>query len=395
MGRGGVRPGSKSSVEIDFYYRGVRCKERIKLKPTPRNLRYAENLKGAIENEITAGTFNYARYFPESPRARRLSNKPGDAIAIADYLQDWLGREKRNTKASTWNGYRKIVENILVPAFGQLMLGEFRRKHAVEWAGRQTSTKKTIGNTLSPLRVAFDDAVEEELIEVNPLAGWKLRRRDDRRRKNDDIDPFTSEERAAILGALTGQGRHLIQFAFWAGLRTSELCALDWSDIDFVRGFVRVSRALTQHSDEAEDTKTQAGEREVKLLGPALEALKEQKGHTYLAGVEVFQNPRTGERWQGDQPIRKTLWTHALKRAGVRYRRPYQTRHTYASMLLMAGEHVMWVSRQLGHKDWAFTARTYSRFMPDDMPEAGSKVEIAWGGDWSTSGQPLPGKERG
>lgn len=391
MGRGGVRPASKSSIEIDFYYRGVRCRERVRLPPTPRNLRYAENLKGEIENAIARGTFNYADHFPDSPRAKQLSKMPGDTTSLADYLERWLQREKQNTKASTWEGYRKIIQGRLIPAFGELTLTGLRRKHVLDWLDKQTASKKTLGNILSPLRIALDDAVDAELIEHNPLAGWKLRRRNDKRRRHDSVDPFTSEEREAILSTLNGQGRNLIQFAFWTGLRTSELCALEWSDIDFVRGFVRINKALTQHSDEPEDTKTDAGEREVKLLSPALEALKAQKAHTYLAGVEVFQNPRTGERWTGDQPIRKTLWQPALKRAGVRYRRPYQTRHTYASMMLMAGEHVMWVSRQMGHADWAFTARTYARFIPDDMPDAGSKAEI----EWSASGQPPAAKPHG
>src|SRR5262249_10919653 len=153
---------------------------------------------------------------------------------------------------------------------------------------------------------------------------------------------------------LDGQGYNLVQFAFWTGLRTSELCALDWTDIDWLRGMVRVSRALTQGSDEPEETKTAAGLRDVKLLQPALEAIKAQKAHTFLKGVEVFQDPRNAERWKGDQAIRKTMWTPALKRAGVRYRNPYQTRHSFASMMLMAGENVMWVAKQMGHTDWAF-----------------------------------------
>lgn len=379
MGRkGGVRQRSQSSIEIDFYYRGQRCRERLKLEPKARNLRYAENIKGEIENAIASGTFRYADYFPDSPRAKELSSVPGDAVTIAKYLDQWLSEERKNTKNSTWNGYKKIVDGRLIPAFGKLTLGMLRRRHIKEWIAEQSASRKTIGNILSPLRIALDDAVDDELIELNPLAGWKLRRRDGLRRKVDDIDPFAAEEREAILAALTGQGRNLVAFAFWTGLRTSELCALDWSDIDFIRGVARITRAWTQYSDEPENTKTNAGERDVKLLTPALEALKSQKAHTYLAGAEVFQNPRTGERWKGDQPIRKTLWQPALKRAGVRYRRPYQTRHTYASMLLMSGEHVMWVSRQLGHKDWSFTARTYTRFMPDDMPNAGAKAEASW-----------------
>jgi integrase len=131
---------------------------------------------------------------------------------------------------------------------------------------------------------------------------------------------------------------------------------------------------LTQGSEEPEEGTKTAPNRDVKLLPPALEALKAQKAFTYLKGQEIFQNPRTDRRWAGDAPIRKSMWTHALKRAGVRYRRPYQTRHTYASMMLMSGEHIAWVSRQMGHKDWAFTARTYARWIPDDQPEAGNRA---------------------
>ena len=97
--------------------------------------------------------------------------------------------------------------------------------------------------------------------------------------------------------------------------------------------------------------KTYADRRAVKLLRPALEALKAQKEHTFLANREIFQNLRTLERWTGDHSIRKTMWMPAIKKAGVRYRRPYQTRHTYASMMLSAGEPPMSVAKQMGHTD--------------------------------------------
>lgn len=133
-----------------------------------------------------------------------------------------------------------------------------------------------------------------------------------------DIDPFSVEERAAILSALSGQTRNLVQFAFWTGLRTSELCALDWKDIDWIREVVVVSRALTQGMDEPElGTKTFASSREVKLLPPALEALRDQKRFTLLKDAEVFQNPNICERWTGDLSIRQGMWMPTLKRARV------------------------------------------------------------------------------
>lgn len=114
-------------------------------------------------------------------------------------------------------------------------------------------------------------------------------------------------------------------------------------------------------------------------LAGALEALQAQKQHTWLAGAEVFQDPQTGERWAADQPIRKTLWTWALKKGGVRYRYPYQTRHTYASMMLSADEHPMWVAKQMGHADWTMIARTYGKWMPDVDKLAGTRAEAAFG----------------
>jgi integrase len=53
------------------------------------------------------------------------------------------------------------------------------------------------------------------------------------------------------------------------------------------------------------------------------------------------------------------MWVPAMKKAGVRYRRSYQTRHTYASMMLSADEHPMWVAKQMRHTDWSMIARVY------------------------------------
>jgi integrase len=69
-----------------------------------------------------------------------------------------------------------------------------------------------------------------------------------------------------------------------------------------------------------------------------------------------------------------------LRLAGVRYRRPYQTRHTYASMMLTAGESPMWVAQQMGHRDWGMIRRIYGRWISDAQPDAGLRAEALFGG---------------
>lgn len=358
-------------------YRGIRCRERISLKPTATNLRRAEQHKAAVEYAIANGTFDYAITFPGSLRAAKFAPEASQET-VAGFLTKWLAGKRQHVSSSTFAGYRKIVEQRLVPALGPTLLVDLKRKTVRDWLNTLEVSNKTLSNIQSCLRSALNDAMdEEELIDTNPLAGWTFSRKD--QIKQDDVDPFSPDEQRSILAVLDGQAKNLVQFALWTGMRTSELVALDWSDIDWLRNEVYVTRGMTQDAaGEAEVTKTVSGKRRIKLLGPAIKALVAQKAHTFLAGAEVFQNPRTLERWTGDQPIRKTMWAHAVKKAGVRYRRPYQTRHTYASMMLSAGEHPMWVAGQMGHSDWTMIARVYGRWMPTSDDSAGGKAEEMW-----------------
>lgn len=383
MGRNGngVKAASATSIEITFMFRGVRCRERVPLKPTASNLRRAEQHRAAVVLAISSGTFDYAATFPNSPRAQEFAPPPSDKLET--YLETWLADKKRQLKTSTYHGYKKITENQLIPWFGSIRITEFKRKDIRDKLKEHEASNKTLANIQSVLRSALDDALDDDLIQDNPLSGWTYSKEE--LPKENTIDPLSKDEQAAILKHIDGQGRNLIRFALWTGLRTSELVALNWTDIDFIRGVAMITKAQTQKAQTPESTKTVSGRREVKLLPEALAALADQKAHTFMAGKEIFQNPQTLERWTGDQPIRKTLWTYCLKRAGVRYRNPYQTRHTYASMMLSSGEHPMWVASQMGHKDWTMIARVYGKWMPDAAPDAGSKAVEKFGKNDSIS----------
>lgn len=367
----GVRRGSESTIEIDFRYRGVRCRERIDLPPTPRNLAVAERLRGAILLEIASGTFDYATRFPDSPTARRLTSAPKQFVGVSEALDNWLARKTPELEHSSLVNYRRAVERTLKPAFGRHLLRELTRDHVADWIASQTTTAKRINNVLSPLR----QMLEEALGAASPMAALKVKRRRAVDRP-DEIDPFTPDELKLIVGAAAGQVRNLIQFAAWTGLRTSELIALQWADVDIDARTVRVRAAFTY--GQRKSTKTAAGDRTVTLLAPAAAALRDQQEHTRLKGAAVFENPATLSAWTSDKQIREWNWRPILKRAGVRYRYPYQLRHTYASTMLSAGENLFWVSRQMGHTDPSMTARKYTRFIPSILPNAGKLAEALW-----------------
>jgi len=258
MGRDGrgVTKASDNSIQITFQYRGERCREKLAIKPIPANLKRAEQHRAAILHTISAGVFDYAATFPESPRAKKFALVPGQALNFGEYLSAWLSRQKQHLKSSSFNDYRKIVDNLLIPRLGAMMLSGVSRKAIREMLDDVKAGNKRLANIQSVLRNALASAVDDDLIEGNPLYGWTYARQEPPKSR-DDIDPFTPEEQASILAVCPEATANLVQFMLWSGLRTSEMIALDWADIDFHRKVIIVDKAMTNASKgEAEDTKT-------------------------------------------------------------------------------------------------------------------------------------------
>jgi len=73
--------------------------------------------------------------------------------------------------------------------------------------------------------------------------------------------------------------------------------------------------------------------------------------------------------------VRDRIWKPLLERLGLTYRRPYQTRHTAATLWLAAGEAPEWIARQMGHSTTKMLFEIYSRFVPNLTRQDGSAME--------------------
>lgn len=366
MGRGsGVRATSASSIGISFVWKGARCRERIALPPTGRNLNYVKRLKATIEHEIATNTFDYARHFPDSPRARLHAGGPGTPLSIAmdAYLDGLCGQIEPETLAKYRHDARAVAGWFPQATLQSLTRAEIRK----QIVGLNLSRKRLL-NLLTPLRGTLEQAVEDEVIEASPLSKFKVRRVSAPVEK---IDPFTREEVDRLgrteLGALW-------TLWAWTGMRSGEVIGLEWSDVDLegcclhIRRSVRVGRTKSP--------KTESGQRVVRLLPGARSAL-ESMAPPERSGA-VTRNPSTGERWHEDRGLARAF-RKACAAVDVRYRYPYQLRHTFASWALSSGENPLWVAKQMGHADVTMIFKVYGKYMPDMNPEAGQKMSTSKG----------------
>jgi integrase len=358
-----LRKGSTSeSIRIKFMYRGMECRESLKLAHTKQNINYAVRLRGEILNAIEKNAFRYADYFPNSAHAGKFGSVP-TKITIGELLREQLGIAKRTLSPSTYRGYQQVYDSHLFVQWDKTLLLELTAPALRLWIGGLDCKIKTVRNILTPLRNALEQAVNDDMIEYNPLERVKLAKIMPREQRKTEyvVDPFDMAEILAILAACDGQERNVWQHAFATGMRTSEFIALEWPSIDWIHGRIGVDRVRVEGITK-DDAKTFSGLRMIDMLQGAFDALVAQKPFTLLAGGLVFNDPRYAQGWADDHALKKR-WMIILRKAGVRYRNPYQTRHTFASTLLSSGANPLYVAKQMGHRDTEMITRNYGRWI--------------------------------
>lgn len=166
---------------------------------------------------------------------------------------------------------------------------------------------------------------------------------------------------------------------FRTGMRTGELRALQWDDLDFEKGFVLVHRNFVR----GQHTTTKSGEeRTVDLTDQLMETLKKwgtSQSEAWLArGLRrpdlVF--PSDVCTPHDDSKLRR-IFKSIVKKAGLRHRGVHAMRHTFVSLLLQKRVPLAYVSKQAGHKSLDVTLNVYGHFIPGGGREDINRLDDA------------------
>jgi integrase len=350
---------NNSSIQIAFTYNGKRCRETLKVKPTKSVLKEMVRKRDVILYEISMGQFDYLKHFPKSKTALTLAGNQACNITIKQMVNDWFKRTQDQWEFSTKRGYISKITHHIEPNFGQICVCEFKPSVFKDWGATSTLSGKTKNEVRSIMRSAFQELYIDEIIDGNPIDRIKRFKHIKK-----EPEPFNAIEREKILAQMSGQVRNLYEFAFWTGLRTSELLALRKCDIHLKRKVIFVRKALVHGREKG--TKTKSGERTHELHEKALSILKAQLKLNTNNQERIFLNPKTDHPWRDDRQIYNPQWCPAVKASGVKFRKQYNTRHTYASTMLTLNKPIAWVAKQLGHSDIGMTLSTYARWISEN-----------------------------
>lgn len=358
-----------SSIRIEFtfekirYQKTLRARDGTSLKPTIPNIKFANRLIAEINQKIALGCFDMAEYFP--------ADGGQGAMTVGRQLDLWQGAQR--VEASTLKGYESAVRfwknavydtNRLDARLGDVLLAGLKLSQVMGvLALKPKLSGKTVNNYAAVLKAALDLAVADRTLDRNvcdSLARAKWQK--------EPPDPFTRDEAETIIAEMhrrhPGQVANLVEFWFFTGLRTSEASGLRWANVDKASKYVHISEALVRGEHKA-STKTGVA-RDVQLNSRAFEAITRQRQHTEMANGYVWQDPRYEQAWIDERAFRRSYWEPLLRKCGIRYRRPYNMRHTYATMMLMAGVNPAFAAKQMGHSVEIFLS-TYTKWIDGEQ----------------------------
>jgi integrase len=193
------------------------------------------------------------------------------------------------------------------------------------------------------------------------------------------------QARALLVAAAGDPLEALYVLALHAGLRSGELLALKWADVDLDAGRLSVNRTVRHMiglgAVEGEP-KSARSRRNVLLTPLAIAALRRHRTRqaaqrlraTYWDDLDLIFTNEVGRHVQTNN-LRLRSFLPLLDRAGVPAIRFHDLRHSCATLLLLAGVHVKVVSEMLGHSNIGLTLDTYSHVLPSMQADAVAKME--------------------
>jgi integrase len=346
----------KNGYVIDFTIGHQRYRETI---PAPHSKTIEKKLsdqQAIYKMAITINDKSYLEKYPNSKILQKAFNNASSKLTVDNYSSIWFGRHQANWSHTTIRGYKQKYYTHIKPNFGIIRLIDFSASIYHDWAKLQTMSGKSMNDIRSILNQIFKEAFLDEIIDINPIERTRLAKNTQK-----EPEPFNLVEINKILAALDSPYRQYFQLAFYTGMRTGELIALRWQDIDLENRKIHVRRSIS-HGIEKEP-KTKGSVRDMDMHVQAFDALSSLRKHHYIDPIRVFIDPKTNKAYKNAEGLRKYIWISALNIGKVNYRCPYQTRHTYASMMLSQGENHMWVAYQMGHADWGMIRKVYGRWI--------------------------------
>ncbi|SFX42547.1 site-specific integrase [Ruminococcus sp. XPD3002] len=308
-------------------------------------------------------------------------------ITLNEWLMKWFSLySKPNIKHSTAVSYECYIRKHIVPVIGDVYMENINLDVLQEFFNFISTelSPKSVSNIRMMLHSAFkianlNDIINKNYIEYVTIP--KVIRK--------EMRVFTRAEQAKLLITLTNTDEPYafgIFLCLTTGIRVGELCALTWSDIDFINRRLMIRKTLQRLMtlDNNSKTKTKiyidtpksiSSIRDIPLNEDIMTSIvKHQENMVKHFGQNILSPTEfiiTHKKGSSSEP--KTIqgyFKKVLEYSGISKANVHALRHTFATRALEAGVDFKTLSVLLGHSDINVTMNRYAHVLEDTKIEA-------------------------
>ncbi|MGQ8367454.1 tyrosine-type recombinase/integrase [Glaciecola sp. 1036] len=378
---------------IEFTYHGIRFREHLGLKESRTNRKIAKIKLEQVNKALMEGAFDIKEHFPNSKnvekfetigldqkalmaKQKRSSAEIESVVTFKAFTKTWLDENDIQWRESHRQNQVSVIKNYLLPKFADRPICDIRRNDILNfrgWLGTLSTSKGErllsngrINKIMATLRAIINEA-SIRFDSQNPFRGIS-------QLKNSppEVHPFTLAEVFHLLKNVRADYKNYYTVRFFTGMRTGEIDGLKWKYVDFDKKIIQIRETIVDGRQEKQ-AKTQSSIRDIAMSDMVFDALQTQFKATGSMSSYVFCNVK------GDplahRNVTRRIWYPLLKELKLKNRKPYQTRHTAATLWLAAGESPEWIARQLGHANTMMLFTVYSRYVPNLTRQDGSAFE--------------------
>lgn len=329
---------------MTFYNRSGMLYARINGKRVSTKLEYSkENIK-------------LFKSYAKNDEFFKKFNVMGSVPTVVELCKEVLEDKKDTLKRTSYTNYLSLLNSRIIPFFDKRKVTDIRPLDISDFYKTFTD-RSTLVSSEAVLRPAFEKAVLAEIINQTPMRISKPKFKD----SGYEISPFTKDELQKILDFNDERLCNFVAIACFTGLRTGEMLGLRWCDVDLKNMTMSINQQFTRCFLQTPKTKKSMGTIELPI--EALPFFEKQRLKTGLREY-VFYSPKNKEPYKSSYYI-NTLFKEMLVKLDIPERTIYQTRHTFASIRLMMGEKLEWVSYMMRHENTSITLKKYFKYIKE------------------------------
>jgi len=290
-------------------------------------------------------------------------------IRFEYYAALYLEFKKHELKGSSYEKYESIIKLRLNPFFENKDMTSIKPSDIKRWLYAIDDVgNKSKRHYLGVLSGIFKEALFDEVITRNPVNFIRLPKLN-----SVSIKPFNADEVKLIMdNVIDNNYKYYLAIAFYTGMRSGEIMALKKIDIDFENLIISVRRSRSRFGETTPKTKYSVREIPIiRSLKPYLETLYKKHDNEYLF-ITQYKEP-----YKDNHVFTEKFWKPSLKKLNIEYRRPYNTRHTYATNMLYKNlVSPVQLAQLLGHANTQMVFDVYVNYIDSNYKNFDRSIEI-------------------